>query len=118
MELNNGDPASFLLGNDLAVEISWAETALSTVTFHIDECTVTHGTTNIVIVKEGCYSETLDETLNANKQGLSYPVFKGAGETEETQMIKCSVKICKKDQCKHSGQCPATGDDIYYGYKV
>ena len=118
MVLNNGEPANFLLGQDLAVEISWSVTALSTVTFHIDECTVSHGTTNVAIVKQGCYSETLDVTLNANRQGLSYQVFKGFGETEEAQKIKCSVHICEGEQCQHSGQCPATGDDTYYGYKV
>ena len=102
MKLNKREPASFLLGNDLAVEISWAVTALSTITFHIDECTVNHGLINVMIVKQGCYSETLDVRFNANRQGLSYQVFKAVGETAETQKIKCSVKLCEKDQCQHS----------------
>ena len=117
MTLNNGEPTSFFLGSELPVEIIWSVTGLSTVTFQLQTCTVQHGATNIKIVNQGCYSEVLDVVLNSNKQGFSYRVFKGVGESSPNQMITCSVHICEVNQCKQSAQCPAAENDAHYGYK-
>ena len=40
MTLNNGDGATFLLGNEMPVKITWAVTALSSLSFKLKECTV------------------------------------------------------------------------------
>lgn len=121
MTLNNGDATAFLLGANLPVEVIWSVTALSTLQFYLNECTVTHGTTPIKIVKNGCYSDKLAVVPNAANQGFSYPVFKGVGETDPEQTISCSVNICEVGQCQNpteDNQCPVDGDDYFYVYKV
>ena len=121
MTLNNGDATAFLLGANMPVEVIWSVTALSTLQFYLNECTVTHGTTPIKIVKNGCYSDKLAVVPNAANQGFSYPVFKGVGETDPEQTISCSVNICEVGQCQNpteDNQCPGDGDDYFYVYKV
>ena len=84
-------------------------------------CTIQHGSTNIIIVKEGCYADQLHVVPDANKENFSYQVFKGVGETDPNQKIRCKVNICEVGQCKNptdNSQCPAAGDDLFYGYKV
>ena len=123
--LNNGDTAVFFLGNNLPVAITWSVTAVSTLQFYLDQCSIIHGTTTIMVVKDGCYAENLGvvptKSTNQAQQGFSYQIFKGAGETDPNQNIKCSINICEVGHCQNPTaniQCPATGDDAYYGYKV
>ena len=100
---------------------NWSITRLSTMTFHLNECTVQHGTTIITIVNGGCYAEALAVVPNATKQGFNFKTFKGAGETDPDQMIKCKLNICEVGQCTNpiaDSQCPATGDEKYYGYRI
>ena len=121
MTLNNGEHANFLLGDVMRVGITWSVTGLSSLTFHLQSCTVTHGTTIIRIVKGGCYAETLAVLPDSNKQGFSYQVFKGVGETDPNQKISCEVNICKVGQCHiptANIQCPAADDDLFYSYKI
>ena len=126
MKLNNDEAPVFLLGANMSVSINWSVTALSTFQFYLDHCTVTHGTTSIPVVKEGCYSEVLNvvptNPTSQAEQGFSYPIFKGVGETDPNQTIRCSVKICEVGQCKNptdNTQCPTIGaDDEFYGYKI
>lgn len=121
MTLNNGDAAIFLLGNNMPVVVTWSVTGLSTLTFTLDECTVEHGTTNVMVVKGGCFANIFDVVPNSDKQGFSYRVFKGVGETAPNQHIRCKVNVCEVGQCKNpttNTQCPASGDDFFYNYKV
>ena len=121
MTLNHGDSATFFLGSEMSVEINWSITRLSTMTFHLNECKVQHGTTLITIVSGGCYAEALAVVPNATKQGFNFKTFKGAGETDSDQMIKCKLNICEVGQCTNpiaDSQCPATGDEKYYGYRI
>ena len=112
MTLNNGNPPLFLLGS----KFTWSVTKISTLTFHLDGCTVQHGSTFIPIVKESCFASTLDVVPDANKQGFSYPVFKGVAENDTNQKIKCTLKICEVDQCQTPTACPANDDDAFHGY--
>ena len=84
MSLNNGEGSAFLLGDNIQVGITWAVTTLSTFTFRIQQCDVEHGGAVIAIVKD---------------QGFSYQVFKGVGETDESQKITCLVNICENNRC-------------------
>ena len=125
MTLDNDESPVFLLGSNMPVAITWSVTALSNLQFYIDTCTVTHGTTNIIVVKKGCYSETLGveaiRSDNQAEQAFSYQIFKGVGETDPAQTIKCSINICEAGNCKNPTadiQCPATPDDQYYGYRI
>lgn len=126
MSLNNGEGTAFMLGNNLAVAISWSVTAVQELTFYIDQCTVEHGTTIIPIVKGGCFAKTLNVVEDANLQGFNYPIFKGVGETAPEQTIKCTVNVCKMGECDnppYTADCPgahqdATGDDRHYNFEV
>ena len=121
MILNNGGPANLFLGDVVTVAITWSVSRLSTLTFHIQDCTIQHGSTDILIVKEGCYAAHLDVVPDANKQQFSYQVFKAVAETDPNQKIRCKVNVCEIGQCKNptdNSQCPAAGDDLFYGYKV
>ena len=113
----NGDPATFLLGSNLLVVITWSVTALSTkLFFQLNDCTVEHGATATMVVKKGCYASTLDAVPDATHQGFGYQVFKGEGETDADQNISGTVHICETGQCQTPDACPSTGDDEFYGY--
>ena len=121
MELNNGGPVNFQLGSDLPVAVVWSITKLSDLTYYLAECTVTHGSADINVVKDGCYAEALSVTPDTGYQGFSYRIFKANGVTAPEQTITCSVQICEVGNCQNptmDNQCPTTGDDVYYLFKV
>ena len=121
MALNNGETPSLLLGEALPVAITWSVTYLTSLTFYIDQCTVTHGTTTIMVVKEGCYSAALGVVPEDSHQAFSYQVFKGFGQTDSSQKIRCTAHICEVGQCQNptaDAQCPADGEDVFYNYKI
>lgn len=121
MSLNNGEDPSFILGSVLPVAITWTiNSMVNTLTFFLEECTVTHGSTTIKIIKEGCYAAELDVIKETSLQAFSYKVFKGVGETSTSQSLECTVSICEKTNCQRPsvGQCPSTGDDVFYRYQL
>ena len=122
MELNNGDDPTFILGSILPVQITWTINAMfQTLTFYLDHCTVTHGSTTIQIVQGGCYAAELDVVKEASLQGFTYKVFKGVGETTSNQEIECSVNICERNNCgmpTSNSQCPTLGDNAFYRYEM
>ena len=125
MTLDDDESPVFLLGSIMPIAVTWSVTALTNLQFYLHTCTVTHGTTSIMVVKEGCYSENLGVVAikhdNQAKQGFSYRIFKGVRETESTQTIKCSLNICEVGKCNKptaNDQCPAIADDVFYGYKI
>ena len=120
MVLNGGADPSFILGSVLPIAITWSITALPTLTFYLDQCTVTHGATTIQVVKGGCYAAELDVTHETSLQEFSYKVFKGVGETSTTQTIECTVNICEASTCPVPtiSTCPSAGDDSFYGYTI
>ena len=69
MTLNNGESANFLLRDNLPFAITWSVTGLPSLTFHLQQCTVQHGSTIVLIVKGGCFASTLDVVSTATKQG-------------------------------------------------
>lgn len=125
MTLDNGGSPAFLLGSNMPVAITWSVTALSNLQFYLETCTVIHGTTTIKVVKDGCYSATLGveatTPVTSAEKGFSYQIFKGVGETDPAQTIRCSVNLCEVGKCNNptaDNQCPAAGDDATYGYKI
>ena len=120
MVLNNGEDPSFILGSNVQLAITWTVSNIATLTFFLDHCTVTHGTTEISVVKGGCYAAELDVKHETTLQAFSFMVFKGVGETTSTQTIECTVNICAMDQCQIPtvDQCPSDGDDSFYGFTV
>ena len=121
MSLNNGEGAAFLMGDNMQVGITWAVTTLSTLTYRITQCDVQHGSTVITIVKDQCYAATLGVVPDANDQGFAYQVFKGVGETDENQIITCTVTICESGQCVYPTsniECPYVGDDDHYDFEI
>ena len=115
-----------MLGKNLSIAVSWSVTAVQALTFYIDQCTVEHGTTIIPIVKDGCYSGALNVVQDDNLQGFNFPIFKGNGETDPAQTIRCTVNLCESGKCadpQYTKDCPgtgldATGDDVFYKFSV
>lgn len=121
MTLNNGETPTFLLGESLPVALTWSVTNLSKLTFFIDQCTVTHGTSAIMVVKNGCYSSALGVVSNQSRQEFSYQIFKGVGQTEATQKVRCTANICEVGKCQYpiaDNECPADGEDAFYHYTI
>ena len=121
MILNNGGPVHFQLGTNLPVAVTWSVTGLAKLTYYLHECGVVHGASTITVIKEGCYSNALDVVPDAGHQGFTYQIFKAMGETALDQTIECSVRICEVDKCTNptaDNQCPATGEDEFYEFKV
>lgn len=118
MTLNNGEPTAFLLGANLPVAITWSVSGLPSLTFNLQQCTVTHGSAIIPVVKGGCFASVLDVVPTATKQGFAYQVFKGVGQTDADQTIECTISICEVDECQAPTTCPTTGDDHFFGYQI
>lgn len=93
------DGGPFKLGDRATVTATWAVTTLSTISFHFNKCTVTHGTNSIDIVKDDCYSETVGTKYEAAektsvKQVFSYKTFRIADQDITTQSMTCKIKLC------------------------
>jgi len=123
MSLNNGNDAEFILGQVLPVSISWKVTTMqSDLTFFYVGCTVTHGATDIAVIKNGCYagatgSQPLPST--PTEQNMSFKIFKGVNEAATEQTIECSVLICEPAKCskpKSNADCPTGEHDAFYQY--
>jgi hypothetical protein len=123
MSLNNGNDAEFILGQVLPVSVSWKVTTMqSDLTFFYVGCTVTHGATDIAVIKDGCYagatgSQPLPST--PTEQNMSFKIFKGVNEAATEQTIECSVLICEPAKCskpKSNADCPTGEHDAFYEY--
>lgn len=106
-----------VMGTDLTVAVSWAVTSLvGYVEFFFNECTVTHDTVEVAIIKDGCYAgitDTMAITDTDTRQSFRYKVFKGLGVTSTEQEICCKIQICEKGKCNQptiDADCPAAGD--------
>lgn len=121
MTLDTDGDNQFLMGRVLPVAVTWSVTGISTLTFYLKQCTVTHGSTKILIVKDGCYSAALEVEPQSNIQGFSFRVFKGIGESSPSQSIECTVDLCEISECQNptsDSQCPTAGNDSFYNYKI
>jgi len=125
MSLNNGAETDVLLGSVMSVDITWSVVGLSSITFYLNQCTVTHGKTTFPIILDGCYSDavgvTADSDASATSASFTFLAFKGFEETEAEQTIDCSVKLCEEGSCAfptNDSQCPSTGNDAFFKYTV
>merc|ERR1711879_909195 len=70
------------------------------ISLYFSGCTVSHGSSAIAVIKDSCFSETLNAEPRASEgltTSFSFRVFKGKGESAPSQTIQCSVVICKDD---------------------
>lgn len=123
MTLNNGNNAEFILGQVLPVSVSWKVTTMqSDLTFFYVGCTVTHGATDIAVIKDGCYAGATGSQPLAStptEQNMSFKIFKGVNEAATEQTIECSVLICEPAKCakpKSNADCPTGEHDAFYQY--
>ena len=123
MTLNNGNNAEFILGQVLPVSVTWkVDTMTDSLTFYYVDCTVTHGATDIAVIKDGCYAGATGSQPLAStnvQQNMSFKIFKGVNEAATEQTIECSVLICEQGKCnkpQSNDDCPSGEYDNFYEY--
>ena len=122
MTLNNGDGVSFVLGATLPVTVGWDIQGVEGISLYFSGCTVSHGSSAIAVIKDSCFSETLNAEPRASEgltTSFSFRVFKGKGESAPSQTIQCSVVICKDDDdtcgpITSDADCPSDSGYNYY----
>ena len=120
------DDADLMLGDILNVAISWGATGLvGDLTFVLNECVVSHGSTDISVIKGGCYAgvtNTEAGTENtAGKKSFSFKTFRAPGEDSAGQAIECSLTVCEAGSCNapsSDDECPSEGNDSFYNYHL
>merc|ERR1711988_1357984 len=120
------DDADLMLGDILNVDISWGATGLvGDLTFVLNECVVSHGSTDISVIKGGCYAgvtNTEAGTENtAGKKSFSFKTFRAPGEDSAGQAIECSLTVCEAGSCNapsSDDECPSEGNDSFYNYHL
>ena len=50
-----------VLGSMMTVTVGWSVSGLADVKFYFKECTLTQETTNVEIIKDGCYSSVIQD---------------------------------------------------------
>ena len=115
------DAGRFVMGTDMKVGVEWAVKSLSDLTFYFQDCAVTHGSVNMEIIKDGCYS-AITNTISVRETGtiaeFLFRVFKGLNIDSTDQEITCVVNICERGECakpKFDKDCPASS---YGSYKA
>lgn len=119
MNLNDGNDAALVLGAELKVQVDWSVTTLAGIEFYFNECNVRHepasNTTHpaqVPVVKGGCYSGALKCSRatdgTSTSQGFAFQTFTIEGETGSEQIVSCSMKLCKSDDC--AGKTPQDAD--------
>ena len=102
LTLDAGVTEAIQLGNRQEVKATWKVTGLEDVTFNFTECIVKQDTTEIALVKNSCFSNSLKVATNegtGTEQSFSYQTFSAVGATSTTQTMTCTVTICI-DDCK------------------
>merc|ERR1711976_131035 len=126
MTLNNGDGVSFVLGATLPVTVGWDIQGVEGISLYFNGCTVSHGSSSIAVIKDSCFSETLNAEPRASEgltTSFSFRVFKGKGESAPSQTIQCSVVICKDDDdtcgpATSDADCPTDSGYNYYANRT
>jgi len=101
------------------VTILW-NVKLFDVYFYIDQCQIEQGQTEVLIIKEKCFSETLQVSpfppKSNSEVGFSYKTFNIEGEENSGQYIVCNIKLCMGDcNAPKAKQCP---DTPYFSYSI
>jgi len=110
MTLNDGDDSAMVLGAELKVQVDWSVTTLADIEFYFNECNVRHNppsnTTHpaqVPVIKDGCYSQALKCSRATGgtsiMQGFNFQTFTIEGETGSEQIVSCSIRLCKSDDC-------------------
>jgi len=109
--------ARAVMGTLMFVTVEWIIKSFTELTFYYDKCTVTHGTLQVDVIKDGCYSKVTETRPISQKSSVntfSYRVFKGFGQDDTQQRVACTLILCRKDNCenpKSNAQCPNSSAD-------
>ena len=98
-----GETARFVMGREMVVKVHWkAGLNLPNLMFYYEECNVHHGSVVVSVIKEGCYASVVGAhpiPSFGKTVSFSWKVFKGMGESESTQALTCSMRICAEGKC-------------------
>jgi len=106
------------LGSIMTVTVTWAVTGLADVKFYFKGCTLTHGTTDVEIIKDSCFASVVQAHPDSTKteygqiQAFNYKTFVVQGITTDQQQLTCTIGLCLRGQsCGrliHENQCPSS----------
>ena len=125
MVLNGGDN-NLMLGDILNVAISWSASGLiGSLDFVLTQCVVSHGETDISVIKDSCYAGVTNtmavESDSADTKAFSFKTFRAPGTDSANQEIECSLTVCEAGNCaapSSNDECPSEGNDSHYNYHV
>jgi len=125
MVLNGGDN-NLMLGDILNVAISWSASGLiGSLDFVLTQCVVSHGETDISVIKDSCYAGVTNtmavESDSADTKAFSFKTFRAPGTDSANQEIECSLTVCEAGNCNapsSNDECPSEGNDSHYNYHV
>ena len=108
------------MGSTVNARVNWKVTILTGVYFFLDDCKVVHGQSEILIIDENCYSETMEVARGAQTGTsieFSYKTFQVQNEVVKNQKIICGIVLCAVgDNCgkiTHTNQCPSAAGYSY-----
>ena len=102
-----------MLGSVLDVSVNW-DLKFSDISFTFIECNVEQGDAAVTIIREGCYSESL-QVVPISETSFQMMTFSIDNQTDQNRFIVCKIKLCM-DGCKtNTDQCP---DDEHYSYSI
>lgn len=124
------------LGDQIVGKVRWS-VVYGGAKFYIRECHLQEGDQSVALVKDNCYSKTLDVSF-IDQEGTGHLVeqcstFKFRpvkfADTENavriakgTQDLMCTIVICFDDHdCNYNtrnDQCPSSGDDAFWGFTI
>ena len=74
------------------------------------------GDSAVTIIKDGCYSETLQVTPTSDTS-FQMMTFSIDSETESKQFVVCKIKLCM-DDCQKPTKNENCPEDEYYIYSI
>ena len=121
--LNDGNSDTLTLGAFMPVSITWSIADLTGLRFYISSASVEHGSTNVEIVKNGCFAAAVDaKATNSSptNQSFRYKIFKAQGESDQSQTVHAVIKLCAANDCSWptANDCSNEGDDALYAFEA
>ena len=121
----NGISNTFLLGDDLFVQIDWSVSLLPDLTYYVDTCEIFLDNEHVAIIKNGCYSKALDAWYHSAREvqqtaAFSFKTFlmAGAKQVGSEQVVQCTIQLCVDgcdDLVADNADCP---DDEGFDFAI
>lgn len=124
LTVGGGEEHKVMLGGVLEVTATWSITTLTDVSFYFDRCGVVHGSQNVNVIQDSCFSVALKTgaTSSSNTEvSFKFKTFGIDGEDDVKQTIVCDIKLCTADVCDKAtldNQCPTGASEDFFQYHL